>query len=669
MARRDTNSRITPDSVQNTQLQPVASPVNKQREYRPDSSDAQKTSQLYEGLAELGSGLMDMNTVLRLQSKDNAIAAHAATQDKNKRDWADMSRNVTGMAKFNPYNKDALRKLVGADIAREYTNKLYADPELKYREPEEVETMRNNLQLEMMTAFKEAKLEQKDYADYLVRFSNQSNQLMKQYVHDHAEVELERTNNQISTTYAGFVNQNGQSGFSLTLGEVVQEGNALGRTTEGNAQNVLNTVRKAVANNPSQFSTAFVLAELKSMTVNGKSMSEIVPDLDAQVQKMMREAKRADYDDKQLEYANHQLDIKIASDSAMKDMYAFYQENPNATLNDYSNYAKELVDQYGLEEVGFTFLKQVANDKTMLTDLEQVESDPAVLQELGAKAALGTLTGEEVNEAIINKQLNWKDGLSFTDRINRQAKAEVQAVEKTYKDFDTKLKDKGIYGSVLKFEKPFLQEIQTKSNQTILDLNNGLITPQEATKRLQDLERIANAKAQVSKIKATNDSFLLNANYIKTQDVPTYTKDAVGAFNSLGLLRGKVGQRVQTDITSRPQQSRTINGQESRHIGYDLGATSETKVHSAPMGGSVIYAGYLSDFGNYVVVKYDNGSYARFGHLSSSTKHLLGKKITPNAFLGYAGSTGRSTGVHLHVDFWDKNRNLISVEKFQKGIR
>jgi murein DD-endopeptidase MepM/ murein hydrolase activator NlpD len=87
------------------------------------------------------------------------------------------------------------------------------------------------------------------------------------------------------------------------------------------------------------------------------------------------------------------------------------------------------------------------------------------------------------------------------------------------------------------------------------------------------------------------------------------------------------------------------------------------------MGGSVIYAGYLSDFGNYVVVKYDNGSYARFGHLSSSTKHLLGKKITPNAFLGYAGSTGRSTGVHLHVDFWDKNRNLISVEKFQKGIR
>ena len=101
----------------------------------------------------------------------------------------------------------------------------------------------------------------------------------------------------------------------------------------------------------------------------------------------------------------------------------------------------------------------------------------------------------------------------------------------------------------------------------------------------------------------------------------------------------------------------------------DLAATDEIRIHSAGMKGTCIYAGFLPDFGNYAVIKYDNGTYMRVGHLSTSTRHLQGKVIPAGMYLGNAGSTGFSTGTHLHVDFWNKNRQLINVESFQRQMR
>ena len=87
------------------------------------------------------------------------------------------------------------------------------------------------------------------------------------------------------------------------------------------------------------------------------------------------------------------------------------------------------------------------------------------------------------------------------------------------------------------------------------------------------------------------------------------------------------------------------------------------------MDGTVIFAGFTPDFGNYAVIKYSNGSYMRVGHLSTSTSHLQGKRLSAGAYIGMAGSTGYSTGTHLHVDFWDKNRQIISAERFQRGLK
>jgi murein DD-endopeptidase MepM/ murein hydrolase activator NlpD len=212
--------------------------------------------------------------------------------------------------------------------------------------------------------------------------------------------------------------------------------------------------------------------------------------------------------------------------------------------------------------------------------------------------------------------------------------------------------------------------LKTAANQIAFDLKEGKIKPEEAQKGLQDIERIAQAKARMKQNKAVNDSFLLNANYIQSQQAPAYKAEtAIKAFKDLGLERGKIGQKINPEVTSAPNDNRKINGKKAPHKGYDLGATNETRIHSVNMKGTCIYAGFTPDFGNYVVIKYDNGTYMRAGHFSTSTRHLAGKIIPAGSYIANAGNTGFSTGTHLHVDFWDKNKQLISVEKFQRLMR
>ena len=60
--------------------------------------------------------------------------------------------------------------------------------------------------------------------------------------------------------------------------------------------------------------------------------------------------------------------------------------------------------------------------------------------------------------------------------------------------------------------------------------------------------------------------------------------------------------------------------------------------------------GKNADFGNYVIIKTDGGNYVYYAHLKT---HLLPNKpmrINVGDRLGIVGTTGRSTGIHLHVE-------------------
>ncbi len=89
-------------------------------------------------------------------------------------------------------------------------------------------------------------------------------------------------------------------------------------------------------------------------------------------------------------------------------------------------------------------------------------------------------------------------------------------------------------------------------------------------------------------------------------------------------------------------------GHQAMHSGLDFRAASGTPVH-ATADGKVIDAGRNGGYGNMVEIDHGNGMTTRYAHLSRISVNS-GDKVTRGTKVGEVGSTGRSTGPHLHYE-------------------
>jgi murein DD-endopeptidase MepM/ murein hydrolase activator NlpD len=95
-------------------------------------------------------------------------------------------------------------------------------------------------------------------------------------------------------------------------------------------------------------------------------------------------------------------------------------------------------------------------------------------------------------------------------------------------------------------------------------------------------------------------------------------------------------------------RSDPFTGEPAYHSGIDISAEKGQPVF-ATADGIVQSAGYTGDYGNLIVLKHAFGLSTRYGHLSAY--HVkIGDAVTRGDVIGYIGSTGRSTGAHLHYE-------------------
>ncbi|MFD9375820.1 LysM peptidoglycan-binding domain-containing M23 family metallopeptidase [Streptomyces sp. NPDC059999] len=84
------------------------------------------------------------------------------------------------------------------------------------------------------------------------------------------------------------------------------------------------------------------------------------------------------------------------------------------------------------------------------------------------------------------------------------------------------------------------------------------------------------------------------------------------------------------------------------HTGVDFIASSGTTV-KAVGAGTVVSAGWGGAYGNEVVIRHADGRYSQYGHMSSLSVST-GQSVTPGQRIGLSGSTGNSSGPHLHFE-------------------
>ncbi len=90
------------------------------------------------------------------------------------------------------------------------------------------------------------------------------------------------------------------------------------------------------------------------------------------------------------------------------------------------------------------------------------------------------------------------------------------------------------------------------------------------------------------------------------------------------------------------------------HNGIDIAAPRGTPVY-ATAAGEVVFAGYQNDMGNYIRINHGNGIESCYGHLNKINVRT-GQNVDRRDLIGFVGSTGYSTGPHLHYEVHEFSR-------------
>lgn len=106
---------------------------------------------------------------------------------------------------------------------------------------------------------------------------------------------------------------------------------------------------------------------------------------------------------------------------------------------------------------------------------------------------------------------------------------------------------------------------------------------------------------------------------------------------------------------------RTLNGEEQFHKGIDFAAASGTDVYAAASG-QVIWCGSdASGYGTYVIIADDSGRENYYCHLQDYTVELY-QYVYQGEVIGHVGSTGDSTGPHLHFEIQEGYESVDPLE-------
>ena len=306
-----------------------------------------------------------------------------------------------------------------------------------------------------------------------------------------------------------------------------------------------------------------------------------------------------------------------------------------------------------------TIINKLSKGKTALTDadylrqekLSQNASNRIQLQQ----AQLATLSGTQnkyatsLNNqtvAIQNNEKASKSGNKTKKDSNSETQKSVYITDeykKALERLDAQISKNNIaQGKYL-----------SHSSQGLKLLNEELRLQEARLKLMKDQERSIQAQIKSGKILQTGNVQV--AKTAKTATKSTSTEQVkVSGFQ--GRLSSKQGYR-----------KNPLTGKQEYHNGIDLASPLGTRLDSN-VSGKVINSKYHNSYGNYVEIQDDKGIKYLFAHLNESIVKL-GDTVKAGQQIGTIGSSGASTGAHLHYSVRDAKGNYLDASSYAKEAR
>ena len=208
-----------------------------------------------------------------------------------------------------------------------------------------------------------------------------------------------------------------------------------------------------------------------------------------------------------------------------------------------------------------------------------------------------------------------------------------------------------------------MREIRKSIEEKKATLEQCLVEAEEQRKLLEEKRKELQAKldestALIQKISANKEQYLklLRAEEAEAKSIDAQIRKLQAQLaangNSAPATKGGYIWPVTTSKKiSSPFGSRInpVTGRSETHKGVDIAGVFYSSNVIAAKAGTVIISQYGSSYGNYVVVSHGTGNTTLYAHLSKRSVKV-GDTVAQGAVLGVTGSTGNSTGPHLHFE-------------------
>ena len=235
------------------------------------------------------------------------------------------------------------------------------------------------------------------------------------------------------------------------------------------------------------------------------------------------------------------------------------------------------------------------------------------------------------------------------------ARKNTEEVKAEYEEYRADINAKQ---DVLRAEQAELEKDIEEAINLILDIQNNLEERQAEYDEIMAAEDAANANIDklVAELEAQRRAEQANNG--------GGSSGAGSGANSTGSFIWPVASYVY--VSSRfGQRVHPITGEIKNHTGIDIASNQGTTIYAAD-GGTITLAAWNGGYGNCVMIDHGNGYVTLYGHMSSNAVSQ-GQTVSQGDTIGYVGSTGNSTGPHLHFEVL-KNGTRIDPEQFFSGL-
>lgn len=219
-------------------------------------------------------------------------------------------------------------------------------------------------------------------------------------------------------------------------------------------------------------------------------------------------------------------------------------------------------------------------------------------------------------------------------------------------EYESYRKDIEAKQEVLREEQKELEKDIEEATQLILDLEKDLENKMAEFEAISKEEDAANAA--IDALVAALEAQKAAASVGSSGGGVTGSGSFVFPVASYVYISSRFGMRVHP-----------ITGEYKSHTGMDIASNQGTAVYACDSG-TVVLAAWNGGYGNCIMIDHGNGYKTLYGHLSVISVSD-GQSVSKGQTIGQVGSTGNSTGPHLHLEVY-KNGSRIDPEQFYSGL-